>query len=149
MDNMRELAPRFLVCNVDARNGRGLAELDTYRKVAEALLAPIVMEIVLPDEVDADTSLSPIAAAIARAALPLSAIVLSSAADLKSWQRAPDGRSGRRSRKSRRRRVRPFQVSGWAAACSPFSTPWKSPPSIRPSMSWRASLKAATGNWSR
>ena len=86
MDHLRELAPRFLVCNVDARNGRGLAELDTYRKVAEALLAPIVMEVVLPDEVDADTSLSPIAAAIARAALPLSAIVVSSAADLKSWQ---------------------------------------------------------------
>ena len=86
MDHLRELAPRFLVCNVDARNGRGLAELDTYRQVAEALLAPIVMEIVLPDEVDADASLSPIAAAIARAALPLSAIVVSSAADLKSWQ---------------------------------------------------------------
>jgi hypothetical protein len=86
IDHLRELSPRFLVCNVDARNGRGLAELDTYRKVAEALPASIVMEIVLPDEMDADASLSPVAAAIARAGLPLSAIVVSSAADLKSWQ---------------------------------------------------------------
>ena len=86
IDRLRELAPRFLVCNVDARDGRGLAELDTYRKVAETLPAPVVMEVVIPDDVDAEASLSPIAAAIARAQLPLSAIVVSSAADLKSWQ---------------------------------------------------------------
>jgi len=86
IDHLRELAPRFLVCNVDARDGRGLAELDTYRKVAEALRAPIVMEVVLPDEADADASLSPVAAAIAGAGLSLAAIIVSSAADLKSWQ---------------------------------------------------------------
>jgi hypothetical protein len=86
IDHLRELAPRFLVCNVDARDGRGLAELDTYRKVSEALTAPIVMEVVLPDEVDADASLSPVAAAIARVRLPISAIIVSSAADLRSWQ---------------------------------------------------------------
>jgi hypothetical protein len=86
IDQLRELAPRFLVCNVDARDGRGLAELDTCRKVAEALPAPIVMEVVVPDDTDADTSLTPVAAAIARAGLTLSAVIVSSAADLKSWQ---------------------------------------------------------------
>jgi hypothetical protein len=86
IDRLRELAPCFLVCNVDARDGRGLAELGTYRKAAEALASRIVMEVVLPDDMDAHAFLSPVAEAIARARLPLSAIVVSSAADLKSWQ---------------------------------------------------------------
>ena len=84
MDHLRALTPRFLVCNVDARDGSGLTELDTDRKVAEAILAPIVLEIVLPDESARPTSLSPIAAVNARACLD--AVVVSSAADLKSWQ---------------------------------------------------------------
>ena len=38
-DALRTLNPHFLVCNVDARDGRGLAELEAYRQVAEAVSA--------------------------------------------------------------------------------------------------------------
>ena len=86
VNSLRSLGPRHLVCGVDARDGRGLAELDALRRVAEAASAKIVMEIVVPDEADAAASLAPIAAAVARAGLTLDSVVVSSAADLKSWQ---------------------------------------------------------------
>ncbi|MBV9970121.1 MAG: hypothetical protein JO228_09070 [Xanthobacteraceae bacterium] len=86
IDRLRDLGPRFLVCNVDARDGRGIAELETYREVAQALAASVVMEIVLPDDSDPWAVLSPIAAAVAHARLSLSAMIVSSASDLKSWQ---------------------------------------------------------------
>ncbi|MBV8768435.1 MAG: hypothetical protein JO094_06005 [Hyphomicrobiales bacterium] len=86
IDRVRELGPRFVVCNIDARDGSGLAELETYREVAQALAAPVVMEIVLPDDSEAEAALSPIAAAVEDARLSLSAIIVSSASDLKSWQ---------------------------------------------------------------
>jgi hypothetical protein len=86
IDLLRKLRPRFLVCNVDARDGRGMAELGTYRRIAQAMSAAVIMEIVLPDDTDAALALSPIADAIARARLQLAAVVVSSAADLKSWQ---------------------------------------------------------------
>jgi D-apionolactonase len=44
------------------------------------------MEIVVPDETDAAAALAPVAAAVTRARLKLDAVVVSSAADLKSWQ---------------------------------------------------------------
>jgi hypothetical protein len=86
IDNLRKLAPRFIVCAIDARNGHGLAELNFYRQVAESLPAAIVMEIIIPDESDAAAAIAPIASSIARAGLKLDAVVISSAADLKSWQ---------------------------------------------------------------
>ncbi|SEF06682.1 hypothetical protein SAMN05519104_8249 [Rhizobiales bacterium GAS188] len=86
IDRLRRLGPRFLVCNIDARDGSGVAELDSYRRIAEAASAAVVMEIILPDQKDAARALTPIAAAIARAGLQLAAVVVSSAADLKSWQ---------------------------------------------------------------
>ena len=83
---LRTLNPHFLVCNVDARDGRGLAELEAYRQVAEAVSAGIVLEIVIPDERDAAASLAPVAEAVRRARLTSPSVVVSSAADLKSWQ---------------------------------------------------------------
>ena len=86
LDSVRKLNMRFLVCGVDARDGRGLAELEGCRRIAEAVSARIVMEIVVPDETDAAAALAPVAAAVTRARLKLDAVVVSSAADLKSWQ---------------------------------------------------------------
>jgi hypothetical protein len=83
---LRKLAPRFIVCAMDARNGGGLAELNIYRQVAESIPAAVVMEIVIPDETDAAAALAPIASSIAQAGLKLDAVVISSAADVKSWQ---------------------------------------------------------------
>jgi D-apionolactonase len=85
-DALRTLNPHFLVSNVDARDGRGLAEVQAYRQVAEAISAGLVLEIVIPDERDAAASLAPVAEAVRRAGLMLESIVVSSAADLKSWQ---------------------------------------------------------------
>jgi len=85
-ETLRTLNPHFLVCNVDARDGRGLRELEAYRQVAEAVSARIVLEIIVPDERDAAVSLAPVAEAIRRARLRLESVVVSSAADLKSWQ---------------------------------------------------------------
>ncbi len=86
LEPLRALGPRFLVCNVDARDGSGLAELEAYREVAAAVPAEIVMEIVVPDDQDAAASLAPVAEAARRARLKPAAIMVSSAADLKSWQ---------------------------------------------------------------
>ena len=83
---LRTLNPHLLVCNVDTRDGRGLAELEAYRKVGEAVSAGIVLEIIIPDERDAAASLAPVAEAVRRARLRLESVVVSSAADLKSWQ---------------------------------------------------------------
>jgi hypothetical protein len=89
-DPLAALRPSFLVCNADARDGRGLAELEAYRQVAEAISARIILEIVVPDEADAGGSLAPVAVATQRANLMLESIVVSSAADLKSWQPGAD-----------------------------------------------------------
>ena len=46
----------------------------------------MVIEVVVPDEADAIASLEPVATAAKRARLEIDAVVVSSAADLKSWQ---------------------------------------------------------------
>ena len=86
LEPFRALGPRFLVCNFDTRDGNGLAALEAYREVAAAVPAEIVMEIVVPDDQDAAASLAPVAEAARRARLKPAAIMVSSAADLKSWQ---------------------------------------------------------------
>jgi D-apionolactonase len=82
----RSLSPRFLVAAIDARDGSGLKELPLYRKIAEAVHASLTMEIVIPDETDVAVALEPIAAAIGRECLKLNGVIVSSEADLKSWQ---------------------------------------------------------------
>jgi D-apionolactonase len=86
LESLRAMRPRFLVCPVDVRDGLGLDKLDAYRKASEAVSAPVVLEIVIPDEQDAAVSLAPVAAAAPEAGLNLDSVVVSSAADLKSWQ---------------------------------------------------------------
>lgn len=84
--SLRSMGPRFLVCSVDLRDGLGLVKLDAYRQASEAVSARVVLEIVVPDEQDAAISLPPVAAAARNAGLNLDSVVVSSAADLKSWQ---------------------------------------------------------------
>ena len=66
--------------------GEDFAELQAYRQVAEAVSAGVVLEILVPDERDAAASLAPVAEAVRRARLRFESVVVSSAADLKSWQ---------------------------------------------------------------
>jgi D-apionolactonase len=86
IESLRAMRPRFLVCSVDLRDSHALAKFDAYRKASEAVSAPIVLEIIVPDEQDAVASLAPVAAAVRKAGLKLDSVVVSSAADLKSWQ---------------------------------------------------------------
>ena len=84
--SLRSMRPCFLVCGVDLRDGLALVKLEAYRRASEAVSAPVVLEIVIPDEQDAAISLPPVAAAARKAGLNLDSVVVSSAADLKSWQ---------------------------------------------------------------
>ena len=86
VEALRALGPRFLVCDVDAGDGRGLAELEIYREAAASVGAQIVLEIVVPDDQDAAASLAKVAAAAERAQVKPDAVIVSSASDLKSWQ---------------------------------------------------------------
>jgi hypothetical protein len=86
IESLRSMHPRFLVCSVDLRDGLGLVGLDACRKASEAVSAPIVLEIVIPDEQGAAIALAPVGAAARKAGLNLDSVVVSSAADLKSWQ---------------------------------------------------------------
>jgi hypothetical protein len=86
VEGLRKLRPRFLVCSVDGRDLGSLAQLRTYREIAEATSAGVVLEIVIPDDQDARASLAPVAQEVRTAELNLDAVIVSSAADLKSWQ---------------------------------------------------------------
>ena len=86
VEALRALKPRFLVCHADMRENAALSEFDTIWRVAESVGAKIVLEIVVPDEADPRASLEPVAAAAKRAGSKIDSIVVSSAADLKSWQ---------------------------------------------------------------
>jgi D-apionolactonase len=83
---LRALRPRFLVAYADMRESGSVSEFERLQELSEATAAKIVLEAVVPDEADASASLGPIAAAAKRARLEIDSIVVSSAADLKSWQ---------------------------------------------------------------
>ena len=85
-DAMRALKPRFLVCHADMRTSAAVSQFERIRQVGEAAAAKIVLEIVVPDEADPSVSLEAAAAAAKRAGLTIDSIIVSSAADLKSWQ---------------------------------------------------------------
>ena len=86
LEPLRAMRPSFLICNVDLRDGVGLAKLDAYRQASEAVSARVVLEIVIPDEQDAAVWLAPVAKSVREAGLGLDSVVVSTAADLKSWQ---------------------------------------------------------------
>jgi hypothetical protein len=86
VDALRALKLRFLVCHADLRDSAALSKFEGIRKAGEAAAAKIVLEVIVPDEANAEASLKPVAAAAKRARLEIDSIVVSSAADLKSWQ---------------------------------------------------------------
>jgi hypothetical protein len=86
IDALRVLKPRFLVCHADMRDGAALSEFERIRQASEATGAKMVIEVVVPDEADAVASLEPVVTAAKHARLEIDAVVVSSAADLKSWQ---------------------------------------------------------------
>src|SRR5579871_129157 len=85
-DLVRKLAPRFLVCGYDTRDGRGAAALESYRRLAEAAGAALTFEIIVADDEDPTAALTAAGSAMARVGVLPAAVVVSPAADLKSWQ---------------------------------------------------------------
>jgi hypothetical protein len=85
-DLVRELAPQFLVCGYDTRDRRGLSALDSYRRLAEAARAALAFEVIVADDQDPAAVLAAAGAAMARVGVIPAAVVVSPAADLKSWQ---------------------------------------------------------------
>jgi D-apionolactonase len=86
VDAMRVMKPHFLVCHADMRESTAVCEFERIRRAGEAVAAKIVLEVVVADDADARSALEPVAAAARRARLEIDSIVVSSAADLKSWQ---------------------------------------------------------------
>ncbi|HEY1886705.1 MAG TPA: hypothetical protein VGG86_11745 [Roseiarcus sp.] len=86
VDALQALKPRFLVCQADLRDSAALSKFERIGQAGEAATAKIVLEVVVPDEADPEMSLKLVAAAAKRARLEIDSIVVSSAADLKSWQ---------------------------------------------------------------
>jgi D-apionolactonase len=86
LDALRALKPHFFVCHADTRESAALSGFEGIRQAGEAAAAKIFLEVVVPDEVDASASLRKVATAAKRARLEIDSVVVSSAADLKSWQ---------------------------------------------------------------
>src|SRR5579871_4156170 len=85
-DLVRKLAPRFLVCGYDTRDGRGPAALDSYRRLAEAAGAALAFEIIVADDENPTGTLAAAGSAMVQAGVLPAAVIVSPAADLKSWQ---------------------------------------------------------------
>ena len=85
IDALRVLKPRFLVCHADMRDGAALSEFERIRQASEATGAKMVIEVVVPGR-SRRGSAEPVVTAAKHARLEIDAVVVSSAADLKSWQ---------------------------------------------------------------
>src|SRR5262249_11148355 len=84
MPLVKRLSPKWLVCQVDLRQGHGRKELDLYRRLGEATGAEIVLEIVTTGSMDPAADLTPLAASAAAVGLKAAAIAIFPAQDLKS-----------------------------------------------------------------
>lgn len=81
---LKQLAPRWLVCQTDLRHDHGQAELERYRQLGEATGADIVLEIVTKGTMDPAGELEPLARAVEAAGIRPAAIEVFPAQDLKS-----------------------------------------------------------------
>ena len=92
---LRRLAPKWLACQVDLRQGHGRKELDLYRRLGEETGAEIVLEIVTTGSMTPAEDLGPLAVSAATAGLKPAAIAVFPAQDLKSvlpgspWPKMP------------------------------------------------------------
>jgi hypothetical protein len=85
-DLITALGPNLLVGHLDLREPSQAAALRPLRGLAEALRAPVVLEIVLPNQRPPAEELGDAAAAAREAGLALEAVVPSPQEYLKSWQ---------------------------------------------------------------
>jgi hypothetical protein len=85
-DLLKHVAPGFLVGHIDLRDPAAGAELPQLKALAEVLGAPVVLEIVLPNERAPADELADVADDARDAGLALEAVVPCPAAYLKSWQ---------------------------------------------------------------
>jgi hypothetical protein len=85
-DLLKHVAPGFLVGHIDLCDPAAGAELPQLKALAEVLEAPVVLEIVLPNERAPADELADVAADARDAGLALEAVVPCPAAYLKSWQ---------------------------------------------------------------
>jgi hypothetical protein len=81
---LRDAAPRFLQCQFDPRANHGRAQLEGYRAVCEDVGAQCVLEIVVASVDEYTGELRQLAGMVHPSGLPLSAIALCPAGDLKS-----------------------------------------------------------------
>jgi hypothetical protein len=92
---VKRLAPKWLVCQVDLRQGHGRKELDLYRRLGEETGAETVLEIVTTGSMKPADDLVPLAATVAAVGLKPGAITVFPAQDLKSvlpgspWPKMP------------------------------------------------------------
>ena len=84
IDLMRRLGPKWLVCQVDLRQGHGAKELDLYRRLGEETGADVVLEIVTTGGMDPGGRLKPLGAAVRDAGLKPSAVTIFPTEDMKS-----------------------------------------------------------------
>jgi hypothetical protein len=85
-DLIRTLAPNLLVGQLDLRDPAQAGALPHLRSLAQAVGAPVVLEIVLPNQRAPAEELGEAAAAVGAAGLALEAVVPSPKEYLKSWQ---------------------------------------------------------------
>jgi hypothetical protein len=85
-EQIRALGPSLLVGHLDLRDPSGAAALRHLRALAEAVGAPVVLEIVLPNQRAPADELGAAAKAALAAGLRLQAVVPSPQDYLKSWQ---------------------------------------------------------------
>jgi D-apionolactonase len=85
-EQIRALGPNLLVGQLDLREPSGTAALRHLRALAEATGAPVVLEIVLPNQRTPAEELGEAAAAVQVSGLGLEAVVPSPQEYLKSWQ---------------------------------------------------------------
>ena len=85
-DLIKALGPNLLVGHLDLRDPAGGDALRPLRVLAEAVGAPVVLEIVLPNQRAPAEELAKAAAAVRAAGLALEAVVPSTKEYLKSWQ---------------------------------------------------------------
>jgi len=85
-ETLRRLAPRLLVCYVDARRSLAEAPLAAYRALASATGAELSLEIIIPGADDPAAELRPVADAVGKAGLDPKTVTVSPASDLMSHQ---------------------------------------------------------------
>ncbi|MEZ0167882.1 hypothetical protein [Microvirga sp. TS319] len=81
---VQRLGPKWLVCQIDLRDGRGLRELGLYRQLGALTGAEIVLEIITSGGPDPTAELAELAAIVAEADLTPSAVAVFPAQDMKS-----------------------------------------------------------------